>query len=200
MFLVSKPTRGQSVAQAVADESSNTRGQPVADEPSVGISGLNTAAWAGAARQRIDRLPSIEGELFVQTELANSLDAMLAESENGEIAPALWVKFGRAFQERLDSATSARWAWMQRLDSRNAGRLTFMRAPERMVVVDPPVDPDQPSTSKTLIAFILVGSSVLFGIGLAAAAEVLDQSIRTVDRLATTAGVPVLGKLPWTGR
>jgi uncharacterized protein involved in exopolysaccharide biosynthesis len=176
------------------------RGPPVADQSVVEVSELNTAARAGAAREQVGRLPSIESELFAQSELANSLDAMLAEAGTEEIDPALWRKVGRTLQQRLESATSARWAWMQRLDSRNAGKIAFMRAPERMVVVDPPVDPDQPSISQTLIALVLVGSSVLFGIGLATAAEVVDQSIRTVDRLAVAAGVPVLGKLPWTGQ
>jgi capsular polysaccharide biosynthesis protein len=173
------------------------RASPVADQPFVEVGGLSASALPGAAREEIGRLPSIETELFAQSELANSLDAMLAEAGTEQIDPALWRKIGRLLQQRLESATSARWAWMQRLDTRNAGKLAFMRAPERMVVVDPPVDPDQPSISLTVIALVLIGSSVLFGIGLAIAAEVLDQRIRTVDRLAVAAGVPVLGKLPW---
>lgn len=180
--------------------SKQNRAQLAADQSVVDVSGLNSAAWTSAAREQVGRLPSIESELFAQSELANILDAMLAEAGTEKIDPALWEKIGRALQQRLEVATSARWAWIQRLDSRNAGKLAFMRAPERMVVVDPPVDPDQPSISKTLIALVLVGSSILFGIGLATAAEVLDQTIRTTDRLAIAAGVPVLGKLPWTGR
>lgn len=72
---------------------------------------------------------------------------------------------------------------------------SLLNAPERMIIVDPPKDPQNRTRSR--LKFVLTGvlAGGLLGIALVAWAEVFDPSIRRADQLRSIPNVPFLGTL-----
>jgi polysaccharide chain length determinant protein (PEP-CTERM system associated) len=93
-----------------------------------------------------------------------------------------------AFAKRLDNATTSL-------------ALGKFEAPERVKIIDPPQDPTIP-TSPARILFVIAGivGGLAIGIGLAIVAEMLDQRLRTSHDFTGITSVPVLGRLPNSGR
>ncbi len=78
--------------------------------------------------------------------------------------------------------------------------LSSFEAPERVKIIDAPQDPTVPVTPPPVI-FMIAGifAGVAIGIGLAVAAEVLDQRIRTAKDCLAVTEAPVLAILPRVG-
>jgi hypothetical protein len=72
----------------------------------------------------------------------------------------------------------------------------LLDAPERIRIIDPPVDPETPETSRLLYVLFGVAASIVLGVGLAWAAEQADPSLRDRQQFAAVAGVPVVAHLP----
>lgn len=89
--------------------------------------------------------------------------------------------------------------WRQRFGEAGAASLSFMRAPERILVIDPPRDPDFPVASRSRIFAMVVGAGTLLGIGMALLLELLDRRLRTARQLEALTGVPIVTYLAWSG-
>jgi uncharacterized protein involved in exopolysaccharide biosynthesis len=89
-----------------------------------------------------------------------------------------------ALQTRYDAATTSL-------------ALGAFEAPERVKVIDPPADPTVP-VSLPSIVFLIAGvfGGIALGIGLAVAAELLDQQVRTTAQFTALTHLPVLIRLP----
>lgn len=73
---------------------------------------------------------------------------------------------------------------------------SFIRAPERIMVIDPPKDPDLPTRSRSLLVIVGMVCALLLGVGSVALAEFLDTRIRTAADLMAASGTEILGRLP----
>lgn len=78
--------------------------------------------------------------------------------------------------------------------------LGAFEAPERIRVIDMPVEPTAPTTPG-LVLFLAAGifGGIALGIGLAAFAEVADGTVRSAKQLADLTGLPVLTRMPSLG-
>jgi hypothetical protein len=144
-----------------------------------------------------DPITIMESEAAARAELVSLMEQLAESSGDGTIPDSLWAQARMPLAKRLQTAEAARRDWLERVEARGSGRLDFMRAPERMVVVDPPRDPRQPSVPRSYIAIVILASAVIFGVGLSAVAELTDGRIQTARRLAAAGKWPVLGTIPW---
>ena len=108
----------------------------------------------------------------------------------------------RERRPRLSISARSRTALRERYAEEKArlgGSVTNWRsvinAPERMIIVDPPKDPDLRSTSRQYVALSAPLAGILLGIVLVILAEVFDKTIRYTDQMSF-AGVPFLGSMP----
>jgi uncharacterized protein involved in exopolysaccharide biosynthesis len=74
--------------------------------------------------------------------------------------------------------------------------LQVLNAPERIRVIDPPRDPEFPTTPRSRIIVLGIALGLLLAGAWTAAAELLDQRLRTVADFESAAGVPVIARLP----
>lgn len=85
--------------------------------------------------------------------------------------------------------------------ARVTAELAAQQAPERIKVIDPPVEPSAPTKPMPVIfavAGLLAGIAV--GAGLAALMEIADGSVRRIRQMEALVRVPVLARLPRYGR
>jgi polysaccharide chain length determinant protein (PEP-CTERM system associated) len=81
--------------------------------------------------------------------------------------------------------------------SRITGALGRFEAPERVKVIDPPVEPTSPvGPGKALFMLAGIFAGLLLGAGLAVVAELLDRRLRSDKDFERIAGVPVIARLP----
>ncbi len=83
---------------------------------------------------------------------------------------------------------------------RNGQTTSVLRAPERILVIDPPSDPQLPLLSKTKIIMIGLLSGLILGAGLLLLAELFDTRLRTPQQLKDLVPVPLLTRLPFDRR
>ena len=76
----------------------------------------------------------------------------------------------------------------------------ILRAPERILVIDPPRDPQLPLLSKTKIIIIGLMLGTLLGAGFGLLAELFDTRVRSARQLANLIKAPVLARLPFDTR
>lgn len=100
-------------------------------------------------------------------------------SASGELAIA---------QSQLDSS-------VQRYGTMDA-RSNLLSTPALIKVVDPPTDPQFPTSSRMIYAMIGLASSAAIGLLLAWIAESLDQRLRHPREFAQISGLPVITSLP----
>ncbi|WP_134499174.1 hypothetical protein [Microvirga pakistanensis] len=126
-----------------------------------------------------------------------------AEAQNlGADANALNQRLTRFrdLQERLAgldkeiaSARESYESYQKRFSSSNAVRsVGILKAPELIRIVDPPRDPATASRSRVMYFLSGIMAGGLLGLGLAFAAERLDQRIRHADEASEATGLPVL--------
>lgn len=101
-------------------------------------------------------------------------------------------------QQKLDGLYKQFEAVSQRLLTAQAGaRAANEQLGERLVVVDPPVVPDQPaSPNRLLILAAALGGGVALGLVLALLVEMFLKPIRTPGRIAQITGSPTLALIP----
>jgi uncharacterized protein involved in exopolysaccharide biosynthesis len=73
---------------------------------------------------------------------------------------------------------------------------TILNAPEMMKQIDPPLDPQIPSTSSLRYVAIGFVASLVLAISLAVLAEFLDPTLRRQADFAIASGAPVIARLP----
>ena len=77
--------------------------------------------------------------------------------------------------------------------ARVTGALGLFEGPERIKIIDSPVDPLSPVSPGRLIFMIAgIGAGLFLGLGLAAVAEVTDRRIRYPSQIT---GLPILARL-----
>jgi capsular polysaccharide biosynthesis protein len=83
---------------------------------------------------------------------------------------------------------------------RNGQTASVLRAPERILIIDPPSDPQLPLLSKSKIIMIGLLAGLILGIGLLFLAELFDTRLRTPQQLKDLVPVPLLTRLPFDRR
>lgn len=102
----------------------------------------------------------------------------------------------KQLEENIRFAQESYDAVAKRFDNAEiTGALGKFEAPERVKVIDPPVDPTAPVTPGRIL-FLLAGiiGGMFMGAGLATVAEILDSRLRRMVDFETLAGVPVLAR------
>ena len=78
----------------------------------------------------------------------------------------------------------------------NSGRTGgILNAPERIRLIDAARDPDFPATTGIRYAIVAMLAGLVLGLGLAAVAEMIDQTVRRPEELEEVSGLKVLGSL-----
>lgn len=125
-------------------------------------------------------------------ELANEVSKLeKAIAETGPVAQKL-----RQLEENIKFAQESYDAIAKRFDNAEiTGALGKFEAPERVKIIDPPVDPVAPTTPGRIL-FLLAGilGGIFMGIGLATAAEILDTRLRRIEEFEDVAKVPVIAR------
>lgn len=114
-----------------------------------------------------------------------------AIAETGPVGQQL-----KQFEESIQFAQASYDAIAKRFDNAEiTGALGKFEAPERVKIIDMPIDPTSPVTpGRTLFLLAGILGGLLMGAGLAAAAEILDARLRRVIDFEKLAGVPVLAR------
>ncbi len=142
-----------------------------------------------------DRTSSLEA---LKSQL--TVDIAKADREIGALRSA--ERLTRPLHERVSGLTKRvsrlkkSFAALEPYSSQNhASRASMMSAPERMVVVDPPVDPS--FRTKSRIVFVASGilAGVLLGLALVVVAEFLDGTLRDLDEIGSVAQAPIVARI-----
>lgn len=148
---------------------------------------VSQASTLEAARNRVEQLRS---EVANLTGLVAELRARVDSS--GEVERQLRDK------EREVSVASDLVAQLRRrFDmAKVTGDLSRFQAPQRIAVIDRPVDPVKPISPVALL-FTIGGlfGGIFLGIGIAVMMEMMDTTVRTARALQKLTGVPVLARI-----
>lgn len=101
-----------------------------------------------------------------------------------------------SLEKRLETAKQAHAYWTVRYGNLHSSGLSFMRAPERIIVIDPPRDPEVAQVGRSFAALVGLASGLVLALGLGLLGELLDRRVRTVEQLRAVTGVEVLARLP----
>ena len=83
------------------------------------------------------------------------------------------------------------------LNARSLAKLTTEQRGERLLLIDPPVTPDEPTRpNRPLFIGAGIGGGLVFGIILALLVELILSPIRSASALARVTGAPPLGVIP----
>jgi hypothetical protein len=121
---------------------------------------------------------------------------MAVQVPTGAAATTVIETHRRRLQEAVTESTRALDRWHQRFGGASATGLSFMRAPERILVIDPPHDPDVPMVSRSFIALLVLFAGALVAFGAALMLELFDRRVRTLAQMSNALGVPVLAHIP----
>jgi len=140
-----------------------------------------------AARTRVEQLRAETANLRAAAdELANRVAAS-GEVERGlralERDVAVKAELVQALRRRFEQA-------------RVTADLAQQQAPERIKIIDQPVQPSAPTKPMPML-FAIAGliAGLALGVGLAALLEIADTSVRRIRELERLTGVPVLARL-----
>ena len=112
------------------------------------------------------------------------------------MSPAALDRARRDLRAELDSARASYRTFSRRFqDLPNSNGISFLRAPERILVIDPPKDPTLPVRSRTMVFLIGIVGSLLMGLGAAFIAEQTDTRVRGRRDLMSASKAPFLGRI-----
>lgn len=119
-----------------------------------------------------------------------------ARSSGSAAAPRLAARLAEA-ERQLAAAEAELAVYRKRYARAEPPRsVGILNAPERIVVFDPPRDPQFALSSRLLILASALGAGLMIGLGLAFAAETFSPRVREPEDLSTLTGLPVLATLP----
>ena len=148
---------------------------------------VSQATMLEQARLRVEQLRSEVANLRASTD---DLRARIASS--GEVERQL-----RDLEREAQNASELVSQLRKRSDmAQVTGDLSRFQAPQRIAVIDRPVEPTRPTKPVTLL-FALGGliGGIALGIGLATLMELMDTSVRTARSMQRIIGVPVLARI-----
>lgn len=152
--------------------------------------GKATTQRATASAAVLASRASLQSQLFElnrQIETIGNQIATLKQAQSDKInlstTMASLRERTKAEQARLGGDPAASWG-------------TMINAPERMIVVDPPKDPELRTSSRLYFVFSGAFGGLLLGVALVILAEILDTTLRSADQMIASAGVPCLCSLP----
>lgn len=159
------------------------------------------------AAQNVKKLPSenIDEQIAFNNQQISSLRSAKAREQSQSIAIATSQSQAPAvqqqatqLQQKLDGLNRQNDALTQRLMTAEASaRAANEQLGERLVVVDPPVIPDEPaSPNRLLITAVALAGGLGLGALLALAVEMFLNPIRTPGRVAAITGAPTLALIP----
>jgi uncharacterized protein involved in exopolysaccharide biosynthesis len=155
----------------------------VEDAPALLVSQL------GKLQETSQRHVRLETETTELTREVSVLEKAIAET--GPVAQQQ-----KQFEDNIQFAQASYDAIAKRFDNAEiTGALGRFEAPERVKIIDMPIDPTSPVTPGRIL-FLLAGilGGLFLGAGLAAMAEILDTRPRRVIDFERLAGVPVLAR------
>jgi polysaccharide chain length determinant protein (PEP-CTERM system associated) len=141
-----------------------------------------------AARTRVEQLRAETANLRAS---AAELAARVAAS--GEVERGLrGLERDVAVKAELLQALRRRYE-----QARVTADLAQQQAPERIKIIDRPLQPSAPTRPMTML-FAIAGlaAGIALGVGLAALLEITDTSVRRIRDLERLTGVPVLARIP----
>lgn len=165
--------------------------------------GLASAGQAESAdlTARLQKLLSLQAAVAQRSQLQRDVQALGRTVEGLQRSQQRLLDSERqldSLARELDQAKTLYDSYVARyggqLNSRSSA-LTFA-APERIKLVDLPVDPTVPVG--TLRVYLLIGfmGSIMLGLGLTLLAEILDPKLRSYRQVPSISGLPVLARLP----
>jgi polysaccharide biosynthesis transport protein len=199
-------TRDPVVAQAEAGLAA-ARAVYADDHPDVKIARQRLEEAKQLAKQNVKKLPAenLDQQIaFNNSQLATLRAAKARESaqvsatlSSQSQAPAVQQTTAQ-LQQKLDTLYKQYDAVSERLMTAQAGaRAANEQLGERLVVVDPPVVPDEPaSPNRLLILGGGIGAGLVLGLLLGLGVEMFLQPIRTPGRIAQLTGAPTLAMVP----
>ncbi len=159
------------------------------DAPAVCADMSRSASSPGAARSAADSNPAC----------VKAMGPAIGTVSSGAAEPS-----GSLAYRRLTSGVSRARAAQSFIGKRigpvgNESMLGILRAPERVLIIDAPRDPQFPVIGRAVIVLIGVLSGLLLGLGLALVLELFDQRIRTTKQLENLIPAPMIARLPFMG-
>lgn len=159
------------------------------------------------AAQNVKKMPSenIDEQIAFNNQQIASLRAARATDQSAAMAAAASQSQAPAVQQqasqlqfKLDALYKQNDALSQRLMTAEASaRAANEQLGERLVVVDPPVVPDEPASPNRLkITGIALAAGLGLGLVLAFAVEMFLNPIRTPGRVQAITGAPTLALIP----
>lgn len=185
------------------------RDRLVKESESIGTQDID-ALWnmaAGAMMKNIDSAPALLVSQMGKLQETSAKHARL-ETETSEIEREVATlekaiaesgpvaQSQKQFEENIKFAQDSYDAIAKRFDNAEiTGALGKFEAPERVKIIDAPVDPSAPTTPGRLL-FVLAGfvGGIFMGIGLAVLAEIFDPRLRRLVDFEKAAGIPVLAR------
>lgn len=147
---------------------------------------------------QLQRLQDVQARRVMLEKDVTELRRMIADLQRtiGDFAP---IEQEQQHLERsIQAAREMYDSLLKRSEmARVTGALGRFEAPERIKIIDPPLEPSSP-VGPGLILFVLGGliGGILIGIGLATVAEIADQRLRSGEDFVLETSIPILGRIP----
>ncbi len=144
------------------------------------------------------RLQEMQGKRVALKQDVEQLHKTLADLQNTMSQFAPIEQEQQRHERSIASARETYETLQKRFEmARVTGALGKFEAPERIKMIDPPMEPTSPTGPGSLI-YMLAGLVAGFGLGggLAFIAELLDQRIRLSSVFTYITGVPVVARVP----
>jgi capsular polysaccharide biosynthesis protein len=147
-----------------------------------------------AARFLMDRKTA---ELEAARQARDAAVARLARARDANAPDEMLVDALAQREQALADAEAEHAFHAERLGrAGEPGAVGILRSPERVVVFDPPRDPQFSTISRMIYMGSALGAGILLGLSLAFASEWFNARVREPDELEALTGVPMLGRLP----
>lgn len=165
-----------SIVERVQDRISGLRALLRSDAVLGPIADAEIAAGVDGALPRSERISRLRDALGVEAVGANLIEFKLIGSP------------GAGLGERLDRIMNNFLETYRQVAPQRAGA--------RLVMIDPPKDPERPVAGRSLTALIGIAAGLILGLALALIAEALDRRVRTESDLRRIPDLPLVLRLP----
>ena len=169
----------------------------VSEAATSGQATARPTSWHGAPAPTTTPLPAPAVTALGESAQLPAPETLNTATVSGEPLDATY----RKLEDRASRARDEHAQISRRVGGLRSGQTVgILRAPERILVIDPPRDPQLPLLSKTKIIIIGLMLGTLLGAGFGLLAELFDTRVRSARQLANLIKAPVLARLPFDTR
>ena len=151
---------------------------------------------ARAALEALERLGVIHGAVEAQKQTVVAKAETASAASETVAAHLKSMRNVTAIREKTEDMRRRLTDYQQRFPIRTPRALHLLGSPEQVKVVDPAQVPQRRLNSRLKIVIAFVAAGVALGVGLAMAAELLDDSLRGPKEAEALLGVPAIARLP----